>query len=41
VRVAANMLKAPFEGQDAAVLLLREAHLFVSQDLLFEPGHEV
>ena len=39
--VAADMLQAPFERQHAAVLLLREAHLFVSQDLLFEPGHEV
>ena len=41
VRIAANVFQAPFERQDAAILLLREAHLFVSQDLLFEPGHEV
>jgi hypothetical protein len=41
VRVAANVFEAPFERQDAPVLLLREAHLFVGQDLLFEPGHRV
>ncbi len=41
VRRAADMFQPPGKWQDAAIRLLREAHLFVSEDLLFEPGHEV
>ena len=41
VRRAADVLQSPGERQDATIRLLREAHLFVSQDLLFDPGHEV
>ena len=39
-RIEADVLEPPIEGHDAAVGFLRETHLFVRADPLFEPGHE-
>src|SRR5271156_2458518 len=38
---AADMFQPPSERQHTAIRLLREAHLFVSRYLLFDPRHDV
>ena len=37
----ANVLQAPFEGKDAAIIVRRPPGMLVAADCLFEPGHSL